>query len=460
MKKYSSVFLLFLIIELILIVSHLETPKSFAQADWTLIGLDNKSISSMAVDPGNQNIVYAGTSDGHGIFKSMDHGVSWNAINNGLPPVGSVSILTIEIDPNNSNILYIGSLGPTPGIFKSIDGGANWNVLDSLSYNPFIWDIAIDPNNTNIIYVAATNGCNQVWKSIDNGANFSTAGGLPFCDPAKLLIDPNNSNIIYTSQNGVAKSLDGGNTWPIWSGTGSSLSQQQVYSLGIDAVDPNIIYAGVTSSGASIYKSIDGGISWIQLSSSPSNTSRSMITDPIRPNTLYATSNQGLPAVSRSTDGGITWENLGVLPDGIVSAMPLIAKNDPNILYEGTNLGIYVYNLKPILTPTPTPTSTPTPTFTPTPTLTPTPIPTSIPTPTPTPLAGPRISILLPINNIKVNNNTFVSILADALSKKKITKVEFYVNNSLICTDKNSFLLYTCNWKVPKEKGNTYQLSA
>ena len=97
-----------------------------------------------------------------------------------------------------------------------------------------------------------------------------------------------------------------------------------------------------------------------------------------------------------------------------------------------------------------------------------TPNPTTLPTPTSTPIAIPtptiidpmllKVSILFPLNNTKVFNGTKVSIYAEAFPKQKITKLEFYVNDSLLCTDKKQ--LYTCSWKVPRGKGAIYKITA
>lgn len=83
-----------------------------------------------------------------------------------------------------------------------------------------------------------------------------------------------------------------------------------------------------------------------------------------------------------------------------------------------------------------------------------------IPTVTPTPEVQSKIkiSILSPKNNSYVIHNKKTVIYAHILSKNKVLKVEFYVNNTSVCTDKR--FIYSCNWKVPKAKGVMYTLKA
>jgi len=51
-----------------------------------------------------------------------------------------------------------------------------------------------------------------------------------------------------------------------------------------------------------------------------------------------------------------------------------------------------------------------------------------------------------------------VTLTASASDNLGVTRVEFYVNSVLKCTDTSS--PYTCTWKVPKTVGVTYSLQA
>lgn len=106
----------------------------------------------------------------------------------------------------------------------------------------------------------------------------------------------------------------------------------------------------------------------------------------------------------------------------------------------------------------PLPTAVPTPTPTPEPTPTPTPEPTPTPTPEPTPIPVPAVSITNPNDGATIKRGTTVTIAANAQDSQGIAKVEFYVNNTLTCTDTSSS--YTCAWKVPTRYKTSYTLTA
>lgn len=87
--------------------------------------------------------------------------------------------------------------------------------------------------------------------------------------------------------------------------------------------------------------------------------------------------------------------------------------------------------------------------------------PTPTPTPTPTPPAdtvAPAVSITYPTDGSTVLKNSTVIITADASDNIGVTRVEFYVDSSLKCTDTAS--PYSCNWRVPGRPGRAYALSA
>ncbi len=70
----------------------------------------------------------------------------------------------------------------------------------------------------------------------------------------------------------------------------------------------------------------------------------------------------------------------------------------------------------------------------------------------------PTVSITSPLNGASVNRNTTVAINTNASDASGITKVEFYVNGVLKCTDTST--AYTCSWAVPAAKGVAYTLLA
>jgi hypothetical protein len=71
----------------------------------------------------------------------------------------------------------------------------------------------------------------------------------------------------------------------------------------------------------------------------------------------------------------------------------------------------------------------------------------------------PTVSIVTSsFTNGTVARKTNVTLQAVASDNVAVSRVEFYVNNNLVCTDTTSS--YTCLWAVPASNNATYQLTA
>jgi hypothetical protein len=103
------------------------------------------------------------------------------------------------------------------------------------------------------------------------------------------------------------KSTNGGSSW-----NSTTLSLQGNFSaIAVDPQSPGTVYAVATvccflwgEGRGNLWKSIDGGASWQDLSANLPGPVSSIAVDPRKPATIYAATNVG---VIRSTDGGETW---------------------------------------------------------------------------------------------------------------------------------------------------------
>ena len=82
------------------------------------------------IDPLSPSTLYAGTF-GSGLFKSINEGVAWSSISQGLPILPVVRSLVVN--PNRPSTVY---LTLSQGLFRSIDGGTSWKKIgiDPVSY--------------------------------------------------------------------------------------------------------------------------------------------------------------------------------------------------------------------------------------------------------------------------------------------------------------------------------------
>ena len=102
-------------------------------ATWTNMGLTDAAVTVLVPDPFDSETLYAATQGIYtnprgfrGIFKSIDGGISWSPINNGLDRLtqAGAAITAMAIDPGNPATVYAATSGD--GVFKTIDGGATW----------------------------------------------------------------------------------------------------------------------------------------------------------------------------------------------------------------------------------------------------------------------------------------------------------------------------------------------
>ena len=114
-RRSRPVSLVCFLVGFCLSLSYLTTPSDAA---WTQTnGLYSGSVYSLAINPQNPLVVYAGT-DGGGVFKTTDGGTNWRAVNTGLT---NTDVLSLAINPQNPLVVYAGTHGGE--VFKSIDGG-------------------------------------------------------------------------------------------------------------------------------------------------------------------------------------------------------------------------------------------------------------------------------------------------------------------------------------------------
>jgi photosystem II stability/assembly factor-like uncharacterized protein len=110
-----------------------------AGATWTPLPGAPNNITSLAADPTNVDIVYAGTAIG--VFKSVDGGATFTPMNSGLT---TSSVTSIAINPLQPANVFVGT--STGGVFRSSDGGATWQPMNDGLTDLGISTLAIDAN--------------------------------------------------------------------------------------------------------------------------------------------------------------------------------------------------------------------------------------------------------------------------------------------------------------------------
>ena len=198
-----------------------------------------------------------------------------------------------------------------------------------LHFNGLVSSIAISPSNPRVICIGTGGG--GMWKSIDEGFSwrplFDRQLSLGVGEPAGIAIDPNNSNILYVGTSnrinrepapaGLFKSTDGGQSW-IRLGSdypfGNTGNAKQFFEQNIDInvviVDPANTMTLYLASNRGVFVSTDGGLNWTQGTTPTGNLTgdaRSLVLDTSSTGSRILYAGISMNGVFRSNDGGLNW---------------------------------------------------------------------------------------------------------------------------------------------------------
>jgi uncharacterized protein (TIGR03437 family) len=306
-------------------------------------GIHASTTLSLAVDPKNPSVIYAGTIEG-GVFRSANGGATWTPPNSG----NSYITRAIAIDPVTTSTLYAASVG---GVARSVDAGQTWQLkFISLNGNSVgqVNTIAIDPVMPATIYAGAARGAfvsfngGETWAAINAGLGIPIATNIPAVN--RLVISPANRMHLFAATSlGFYKSTDGGAIWNR-SNMGLPGATPNLRTVAIDPKTPATLYAA-TSFGGGVYQSTDGGDTWSArnagLPVAPGSTQPlavlDLAVDPVTPSILYAGSQTG--GLYKSTDGAATWSaaNTGV-SNTTINTLAIDPANPVNV-YAGAFIG-------------------------------------------------------------------------------------------------------------------------
>jgi uncharacterized repeat protein (TIGR01451 family) len=306
-------------------------------------GLPGNTVNAFAVQPTDQNVIYAATNTG--LFKSTNGGTSWQAT--GALPGGIRvgSAVSVVVDPSDPNTVYTGMGG---GFYKSTDGGNSFQ--QKMGSMPST--LLAAPTTPTTLYAGLGGG---VYKSTNGGESWTKmssgiTGSTPFV--SKLVFDPSNPSVVYAgAASGVFKTTNGGG---LWSAVNTGLpASGPIRALAEDPMNPSTLYVTFSNFFTDVYKSTDSGAHWAVAGAPLTVTAGgktfnpsviSLVVDPASPSTLYAGTVLG--GVFKSIDGGANWaaSNSG-LTNKIVNALLLTGGGAPAV-YAGTSVGNDVFVAK------------------------------------------------------------------------------------------------------------------
>ncbi|MBK8349805.1 MAG: glycosyl hydrolase [Saprospiraceae bacterium] len=288
--------------------------------------------------PGKPNLFYFGSTGG-GVWKTLNGGRSWENISDGYFG-GSIGSITIA--PSDHNVIYVGGGEKTVrgnvsygyGLWKTEDAGKSWTSC-GLTTSRHIPRVRVHPTDPNIVYAGVLGDLFKdsqergVYKSTDGGKTWKKVLYVnPSSGIVDLCIDPTNHRILYaTSWNvrrtpyslssggegsAIWKSMDSGETWTnISSAEGLPKGTWGIAGIAVAYHNNQILYAIIENENGGVYRSENGGKSWTKVNEDRALRQRAwyysrIYTDTKDDNTLYVLNVD----YHKSTDGGKRFKGL------------------------------------------------------------------------------------------------------------------------------------------------------
>jgi len=353
---------------------HVLTTEQMANLHPREIGpaVTGGRIADVTAIPSDPSTLYIATASG-GVWKSTTQGHLWEPLTDDLP----VSAFgAIALAPSNPEVVYIGSGEQNNrqsttwgnGVYRSTDGGETWTHT-GLVETRHIGKIEVHPRDPAVAYVAALG---NLWAPNEERGVFRTTDGgetwerVLYIDEltgaVDLVMDPGAPDVLYAATyqrqrrtwgfngggpgSGIWKSMDGGDSWTELT-NGIPDADKGRIGLAISASSPNVLNALIETADdetTGTYRSEDGGESWEMVSDlnvRPMYYSEIFI-DPLDPNRVYTVATNSY----RSDDGGRTWTEIAERPTYDVGVHAdqhalWIDPNDTDHLYMGGDAGLH-----------------------------------------------------------------------------------------------------------------------
>jgi photosystem II stability/assembly factor-like uncharacterized protein len=304
-------------------------------AQWELVGPTNVGgrMTCVVCAPNKPETLWGGAAGG-GVWKSDDGGQHWRALWHRQP---TLNVGSLAIDPMNPAILYCGTgeanlsadSYPGVGIFRSVDGGDTWQVLaaaETAGIPTRIGCISVDPFDPSHIRIGGVThdygGSDGLFVSRDGGLswareNFPTTAAYR-CHA--VLFHPIKRDTLFAtitiggSRSGIWKSSNGGTTWIQLTNGLPSGDYMGRTSLAISPSKPTVMYALAENKDLvlGVFKSTNGGTSWTNVAGThfvkegQMSYGNTIAVHPTNPDHVLC----GGVDLHLTTDGGKTWRRV------------------------------------------------------------------------------------------------------------------------------------------------------
>jgi photosystem II stability/assembly factor-like uncharacterized protein len=272
-----------------------------AGRNWHLVGLQKETVRALAQSPTNPKVFVAGSLTG--VYRSKDDGNSWERIS----PVNHEDLRnfdSVAFDPKDENIIYAGTYHLP---WKTTDGGKNWtSIKKGMIDDSDVMTMIVDPANPSNVHATA---CSGIYRSLDSGETWKRYAGIPFIYRRTQLIrqDPQHPDTLYA-----------GTTSGLWKTTNEGVDQWKrltplewvVNAIVIDPKNPERLIIGTERQGVQI--SENGGKTFAAANNGFHHQHiLDVAMDNDRPERALVVLTFDTNAFIATKDGGNTWTTLG-----------------------------------------------------------------------------------------------------------------------------------------------------
>jgi photosystem II stability/assembly factor-like uncharacterized protein len=291
------------------------------------------SLTQSDIDP---NVLVTGSNTG--IFRSTDSGDSWTRLNT-ANVVGLQNVESLAIDPRNSSTIYAGTWYLP---YKSTDAGVTWSsIRTGMIDDSDVFAIDIDPHNPDHIIASA---CSGIYDSKNAGGNWRKIQGIPSQSrrTRAIMQHPSAPGLVFAgTTEGFWRSSNGGadGSWTL-----TTSKQLEINSIAVHPKNPMKVLIGTNNYGVMV--SNDGGKTFLPTNGGYSGRfANTILSDRERAGRVYATTINtatGGGFFFVSNDSGETWQpSMRNMPNRLIGYSIFQDERDPNIIYLGTNYGLY-----------------------------------------------------------------------------------------------------------------------
>src|SRR5215510_3796655 len=298
--------------------------------------LKNEALHSLAQSDSNPDTLIAGTFTG--IFRSDDAGNTWKQLPTQSTP-GLIHVESLAIDPRTTDTIYAGTFYLP---YKSEDGGKSWrSIKNGIIDDSDIFAIDIDPRDPNHIIASA---CSGIYESKTAGESWRKVQGIPSQSrrTRAILQHPSVPGMVYAgTTEGFWRSDKGGDpdSWMV-----TTSRQLEINSIAVHPSRPDTVFIGTNNYGVMV--SNDGGKTFTPTNGGFSGRfANAILADRETPDRIYASTINtatGGGFLFVSNDNGETWRpSMRSMPSRLIIYAILQDTRDANLIYLGTNLGVY-----------------------------------------------------------------------------------------------------------------------